>query len=141
MTRTTINKLTEAEKLALAERLDTFISCRADQLFTRTLIPAAYHQGLLSDLESEGFIRHDSGYVYPGPSVPKAADVLAIEARRNALLKASPVGRKILGLDQGTAPDAQAGLSPERRAALLSGSELGRGLLRNEAKAAEGKKA
>jgi len=141
MARKTLDTLTETEKLALAERLDTFISCRADNLFTRTLIPAALHQGLLSDLESEDFIRHESGYVYPGPAIPKAADVQAIEDRKHALLKASPLGKRILGLDTGSSPDARGGLSPERRAQLLGASGLGRGLLRGEAKAAEAKKA
>jgi len=140
MTRTTLNKLTETEKLALADRLTGHLGFGIDRMFDTTLIPAAYHQGLLTELEGEGFIRVEAGRVYAGPKIPKSPEEQAVLNRRDALLRASPVGRAILGRDTGTSPDARGGLSPERRAALLSGSELGRGLLRNEAKAAEGKK-
>ncbi len=139
MTRTTLNKLTETEKLALANRLTGHLGFGIDRMFDTTLIPAAHHQALLSELVTEGFIRVEAGRVYAGPKIPKPPEEQMVLNRRDALLRASPVGRAILGRDKGPSPDARGGLSPERRAALLSGSEHGRAMLRNEAKAADGK--
>ena len=132
MTRTTINKLTETEKLALADRLTGHLGFGIDRMFDRTLIPAAYHQGLLSELVAEGFVRVEAGRVYAGPKIPKSPEEQAVLNRRDALLRASPVGRAILGRDKGTAPDARGGLSPERREALLGASGLGRGMLKGD---------
>ncbi len=142
MTRTTLNKLTETEKLQLANRLTGHLGFGIDRMFDTTLIPASLHQGLLRELQAEGFIRVEAGRVYAGPEIPKSPEEQAVLNRRDALLRASPVGRRILGLDTGTSPDARAGgMSAERRAQLLGASGLGRGMLRTEAKASEAKKA
>ncbi len=132
MTRTTLNKLTETEKLALADRLTGHLGFGIDRMFDTTLIPAAYHQGLLSELQAEGFIRVEAGRVYAGPKIPKSPEEQAVLNRRDALLRASPVGRAILGRDTGPSPDARGGLSPERREALLGASGLGRGMLKGD---------
>ncbi len=133
--------LTEAQRLALAERLVGLTDCKEDSLFTPAMhIPTAQVRPLLDELEKAGFIHWDRvGHrIHPGPEIEKPPEVQSFEARRDALLKASPVGRKILGVDQGASPDARGGLSPERRAQLLGASGLGRGMLRNDdAKAAK----
>ncbi len=139
MARKTLDTLTQEEKMALAHRLTGHLGCAIDKLFDTTLIPASLHQELLSELQAEGFVRVEAGRVYPGPEIPKSPEEQAVLNRRDALLKASPLGRKILGLDKATAPDRQAGgMSAERRAQLLGASGLGRGMLRNDdAKAAK----
>ncbi len=140
-----IKTLTEAQRLSLAERLTSLIDAKEDNFFTASMhIKTEQVRPLLEELESAGFIFWDKvGHrIHRGPELEKPPEVESFEARRDALLKASPVGRRILGLDTGPSPDARAGgMSPERRAALLGASGLGRGMLRGEAKAAEGKKA
>jgi len=141
-----LGTLTTEQRLALAERLVSLTDCKEDTLFTPAMhIPTAQVRPLLDELETAGYIHWDRvGHrIHPGPEIAPPPEVQSFEARRDALLKASPVGRKLLGLDQGTAPDSRAGgMSASRRAALLSGSALGRGMLRGEeAKAAEAKKA
>jgi len=133
---TILGNLTVAQRMSLAERLTSLIDAKEDRFFTSEMhIKTEQQRPLLAELEKAGFIHWDRvGHrIHPGPKIAKPPEVQSFEARRDALLKASPVGRKILGLDQGTAPDSRAGgMSAERRAALLSGSELGRGMLRSE---------
>lgn len=142
---TILGSLTTDQRLALAERLVALIDAKDDNFFTPAMhIPTAQVRPLLDELEKSGFIFWDRAQhrIHRGPELQKPPEVASYEARRDQMLRASPVGKKLLGLDQGTAPDSRAGgMAPERRAALLSGSELGRGMLRNEAKAAEAKKA
>ena len=121
--------------MSLADRLVSLQGCKEDTLFTPEMfIPTVQVRPLLEELQRAGFIHWDKvGHrIHPGREIPKPPEVQAWEARRDALLRASPVGKKLLGLDKGPSPDARGGLSPERRAALLSGSELGRGMLRND---------
>jgi len=132
-----LGTLTTEQRLALAERLVSLIDAKEDRFFLPAMhVPTEQQRPLLGELEKAGYVHWDKvGHrLYPGPELGnKPPEVMDYEARRDALLKASPVGRKILGLDQGTAPDSRAGgMSAARRAALLSGSELGRGMLRGE---------
>ncbi len=132
---TILGNLTVAQRLALAERLVSLQDCKDDNLFTPAMhIKTEQQRPLLEQLEKSGFIHWDRARqrIYPGPEIAKPPEVQSFEARRDALLKASPVGRKILGLDTGPSPDARGGLSPERRAQLLGASGLGRGMLRGE---------
>jgi len=133
---TILGTLTTEQRLALAERLVGLSDCSEDRLFTPEMHSKTEQvRPLLAELEKAGYIHWDRvGHrIHPGPKIAKPPEVQSFEARRDAFLKASPVGRKILGIDQGTAPDSRAGgMSAERRAALLSGSELGRGMLRGE---------
>jgi len=133
---TILGSLTTEQRLALADRLVSLQGCKEDTLFTPEMfIATAQVRPLLEELEKAGFIHWDRvGHrIHPGQEIAKPPEVASYEARRDAMLRASPVGKKLLGLDQGTSPDARAGgMAPERRAALLSGSELGRGLLRND---------
>jgi len=132
---TILGALTTDQRLALAERLVSLIDAKDDNFFTAAMhIKTEQVRPLLDELEKAGFIHWDRvGHrIHRGPEIAKP-EVADAEARRDALLRASPVGKKLLGLDQGTSPDARAGgMAPERRAALLSGSELGRGMLRGE---------
>ena len=131
-----IKTLTEAQRLSLAERLTSLIDAKEDNFFTASMhIKTEQVRPLLEELESAGFIFWDKvGHrIHRGPELEKPPEVASYEARRDQMLRASPVGKKLLGLDQGTAPDSRAGgMSAERRAALLRGSELGRGMLRGE---------
>ncbi len=140
-----LGSLTTEQRLALAERLVSLIDAKDDNFFTPAMrIKAEQVRPLLEELEKAGYVFWDRvGHrIHRGPELAKPPEVAGYEARRDQMLRASPVGKKLLGLDQGTSPDARAGgMAPGRRAALLSGSELGRGMLRGEAKAAEAKKA
>jgi len=133
---TIFGSLTTDQRLALAERLVGLSDCKEDRFFSPEMhIKTEQQRPLLEELKKAGFIFWDRAQhrIHPGPELGKPPEVQSFEARRDALLKASPVGRKLLGLDTGPSPDARAGgMSPERRAALLSGSELGRGMLRGE---------
>jgi len=136
MTTTILGNLTTDQRLALAERLVSLIDAKDDNFFTPAMhIKTEQLRPLLEELEKAGYVHWDKvGHrIHRGPELQKPPEVASYEARRDALLKASPVGRKILGLDQGTAPDARAGgMSTERRAALLGASGFGRGMLRND---------
>jgi len=136
MTTTTIlGTLTVAQRMSLAERLVSLIDAKEDTFFRPEMrIPTAQERPLLAELEKSGYLHWDkpAHRVFPGPELAKPPEVAAYEERRDKMLRASPVGRKILGLDTGPSPDARGGLSPERRAALLGASGLGRGLLRGE---------
>ncbi len=136
MTTTILGRLTVAQRLTLAERLVSLIDAKEDHFFLPAMhIRTEQQRPLLEELEKAGYVYWDKpGHrIHRGPELEKPREQQDYEARRNALLKASPVGKKLLGLDQGTAPDARAGgMSPERRAALLSGSELGRAMMRND---------
>ncbi len=138
-----LGTLTTEQRLALAERLVSLIDAKEDRFFLPAMqIPTAQQRPLLAELESAGFIFWDKVQhrIHRGPELEKPPEVASYEARRDALLRASPVGRKVLGLDSGTAPDARAGgMSAERRAALLGASGLGRGLLRNDGAKKAGK--
>jgi len=133
---TILGKLTTEQRLALAERLVSLIDAKDDNFFTPAMhIKTEQVRPLLEELEKAGYVFWDKvGHrIHRGAELQKPPEVASYEARRDALLKASPVGRRILGLDTGPSPDARAGgMSAERRAALLSGSELGRGMLRGE---------
>jgi len=142
---TILSTLSTKQRLAVAERLVSLQDCKDDHFFAPAMdVPTAKQRPLLEELSKLGYVYWDRvGHrLHPGPEIAPPPEVADIEARREKMLRASPVGRKILGLDTGPSPDTRAGgMSAERRAALLSGSELGRGLLRGEAKAAEAKKA
>ncbi len=133
---TILGSLTVAQRLTLADRLVSLQGCKEDTLFTPEMfIPTAQVRPLLGELERAGFIFWDKvGHrIHPGREIPKPPEVQGWEARRDALLRASPVGKKLLGLDQGPSPDARAGgMSPERREALLGASGLGRGMLKGD---------
>ncbi len=142
---TILGRLTTDQRLALAERLVALIDAKDDNFFTPAMrIKTEQARPLLEELEKAGFIFWDRAQhrIHRGPELAKPPEVASYEARRDQMLRASPVGKKLLGLDQGTAPDARVGgMSPARREELLGASGLGRGLLRGEAKAAEAKKA
>jgi len=143
---TILATLTEAQRLSVAERLVGLSDCKDDGFFPPAMhIPTEQQRPLLEELEKLGYVFWDRARhrIHPGPEIAKPPEVQAYEARRDKMLRGSPVGKKLLGVDQGTSPDARAGgMSPERRAALLGASGLGRGMLRGEeAKAAEAKKA
>ncbi len=134
---TILGTLTTAQRMSLAERLTSLIDAKEDRFFLPAMhIPTEQQRPLLAELEKAGYVHWDKvGHrLYPGPELGnKPPEVMDYEARRDALLRASPVGRKLLGLDQGTAPDARAGgMSPARREELLGASGLGRGMLRGE---------
>lgn len=137
MTTTILGNLTTDQRLALAERLVSLIDAKEDRFFLPAMhIKTEQVRPLLAELEKAGYVHWDKvGHrLYPGPELGnKPPEVMDYEARRDALLRASPVGKKLLGLDQGTSPDARAaGMSAERRAALLGASGFGRGMLRGE---------
>ncbi len=141
---TILGNLTVAQRLSLAERLVGLTDAKEDHLCTPEMhIPTEQQRPLLEELETAGFVHWDRAQhrIHRGPELEKPPEVAAYEERRDKMLRASPVGRKLLGLDTGPSPDARGGLSPERRAQLLGASGLGRGLLRGEAKAADAKKA
>lgn len=142
MTMQIIKTLTEAQRLALTARLASLIDCREDRFLEDVYVPVALEKPLMDELEKEGFIVRRAGRVAPGAAVPKPDDVQTNEDRRTALLRSSPLGRKLLGENPGGSPDRSAGgMSAERRKQFLSGSELGRGVLRGEeAKTADAKK-
>jgi len=134
---TILKTLTEAQRMSLAERLISLIDAKEDHFFLPAMhIKTEQQRPLLEELEKAGYVHWDKpGHrLYPGPELGnKPAEVQDWEARRDALLRASPVGKKLLGLDQGPSPDARAGgMSPERRAQLLGASGLGRGMLRGD---------
>ncbi len=132
---TILGSLRTDQRLALAERLVGLTDAKEDSFFLPAMhIPTAQVRPLLDELEKAGFIHWDRvGHrIHPGPEIAKPPEVASYEARRDAMLRASPVGKKLLGLDQGTAPDARAGgMSASRREELLGASGLGRGMLRN----------
>jgi len=133
---TILGSLTTEQRLTLAERLVSLIDAKEDRFFLPAMhIKAEQERPLLAELEKAGFIFWDRAQhrVHRGPELEKPPEVASYEARRDKMLRASPVGRRILGIDTGTAPNARAGgLSPERRAALLGASGLGRGMLKSE---------
>jgi len=132
-----LGTLTTEQRMSLAERLTSLIDAKEDRFFTSEMhIKTEQQRPLLEELEKAGYVHWDKvGHrLYPGPELGnKPPEVMDYEARRDALLRASPVGKKLLGLDQGTSPDARAGgMSASRREALLGASGLGRGMLRGE---------
>jgi len=135
MTMKVIEKLSDAQRLALAEKLVSLTDCTEASLFAQVHLHPQQTEPALDELEKAGYIHRDRVHhrVFAGPQIKKPPEVASYEARRDQMLRASPVGRKILGLDTGPSPDARAGgMSPARRAALLGASGLGRGMLRGE---------
>ncbi len=141
MTTQVIRTLTDSQRMELAHKLTTFMDATVQSFLADVHVHPMQVEPLLTELEQRQWIVRDRvrGRISPGEAIPKAPDVAANDQRRLDMLMASEVGRKVLALNTKT-PGPKPGLSAERRAALLSGSELGRGLLRNEAKAAEAKK-
>jgi len=136
MTTTILGKLTTDQRLALAERLVSLIDAKDDNFFTPAMhIKTEQVRPLLEELEKAGYVFWDKvGHrIHRGPELQKPPEVASYEARRDKMLRASSVGRKILGLDSGPAPDARAGgMSAARREELLGASGLGRGMLKSD---------
>ncbi len=132
---TILGTLTTEQRLSLAERLVGLIDATENRFFLPAMhVPTEQQRPLLEELEKAGYVFWDKvGHrIHRGPELQKPPEVASYEARRDALLKASPVGRRILGLDSGPSPDARGGLSAARREELLGASGLGRGMLRGE---------
>lgn len=91
-----LKNLTEGQKLALAHRLASLTDCPEDRLFDGIYVSAALVGPLTNELIREGFIRREGGRVYPGPEVPRSPEAQAVQARRDQLMRASPLGRALL---------------------------------------------
>ncbi len=139
MTTQVIRILTEQQRLALAHKLTSFIDAKEDTFLADVHVHPMQVEPLLQELHQRGFIHRDHahGRVSPGEAIPKAPEVQDFEARRDAMLRASEVGRKVLALG-GATPGPKPGLSAARRKQLLEASSGGRGLLREEAAKKQG---
>lgn len=135
MTTQVIRTLTDSQRLELAHKLTTFMDSKEESFLADVHVHPMQVEPLLQELAQRGFIHRDHarGRISPGPVIPKAPEVQDFEARRDAMLRASEVGRAVLALGgEKPGPKPKPGLSAERRKALLEGSAAGRGILANE---------
>ncbi len=117
-----LKNLTEEQKLALAHRLSALTDCKEDRLLDGIFVAPALVGPLMGELQRNGFIRREGGRVFPGPEVARSPEAQAVLDRRDRLLRAEPLAKKLLG----------ATMTPERRRELLAASEQGRAQLRAE---------
>ena len=97
-----IKQLTEHQKLRLAEQLmalSGFGDMREDRLLGPLSVDARLAPHLLDELATAGFIARRDGRVYPGPDLPRDPQAKAMQARRDQLMRASPIGRAMLAAD------------------------------------------
>jgi len=97
-----IKQLSEHQKLRLTEQLHAlagFGDMREDRLLGPVFVDARLAPHLLDELATAGFIERRDGRVYPGPDLPRDPQAKAVQARRDELMKASPLGRAMLAAD------------------------------------------
>jgi len=114
--------LTEEQKIALAARLASLTDCKEDRLFDGVFVAPALVGPLTNELVREGFIRREGGRIYPGPEIPRSPEAQAVLNRRDRILRADPLTKKLMGDP----------MTPERRRELLAASEQERAQLRAE---------
>lgn len=97
-----IKQLSEHQRLRLTEQLHAlagFGDMREDRLLGPLSVDARLAPHLLDELATAGFIERRDGRVYAGPELPRDPHAKAIQARRDELMRASPLGRAMLADD------------------------------------------
>ncbi len=97
-----IKQLTEYQNLCLTEQLHTLASLgdmREDRLLGPLSVDARLVPHLLDELVTAGFVERRDGRVHAGRDLPRDPQAKAIQARHDALMRASPIGRAMLAAD------------------------------------------
>jgi len=97
-----IKQLTEHQKLRLAEQLmalSGFGDMTESGLLGPVFVAARLVPPLLDELAVAGFIARRDGRVFAGPELPRNPQAKAMQARRDQLARASPIGRAMLAAD------------------------------------------